>query len=94
MIAAKTAELKQTEERHASDTASQVAMRYQVQELSDKLNTQTEVLGQERALLASGREIRDIVGARNLHIIDVYDFDQTGRTKKAFARAFYTEGKS
>jgi len=51
-------------------------------------------LDRERQLLASGRDIRDIIGARNLHIIDVYDTDPEGRTKASFARAFYTEGKS
>ena len=51
-------------------------------------------MDRERQLLASGRDIRDIVGARNLHIIDVYDTSPEGTTRKSFARAFYTEGKS
>jgi Putative zinc-finger len=93
-LATKIAELKQAEDKNSANTASLVAMRYQVQELTDKLDGQSVALKQERDLLAGGREIRDIIGARNLHIVDVYDTDATGRTKKAFARAFYTEGKS
>src|SRR5260370_5987867 len=40
------------------------------------------------------REIRDIMGARDLHIVDVVDRDGKGRARKAFGRAFYTQGKS
>jgi len=44
-------------------------------------------------MLSAGREIRDIMGARDLHIVDVIDRDGKGRAKKAFGRAFYTQGK-
>jgi anti-sigma factor RsiW len=48
----------------------------------------------ERELMADGREIRDLIAARNLHIIDVYDTSGEGHTQKSFGRVFYTEGKS
>jgi hypothetical protein len=66
----------------------------QLRELSDRFRTQSASLDRERDLLSHNREIRDIIGARNLHIIDVYDTDTRGVTEKAFARAFYTEGTS
>ena len=44
--------------------------------------------------MAAGREIRDLIAARNLHIIDVYDTNGEGKMQKAFGRVFYTEGKS
>jgi len=94
LLIAKTAELKQLEEHRDGDSATLVALKYQVQDLTEKLATQSESLKRERDLLAGGREIRDIISARNLHIVDVYDTDPTGHTKRAFARAFYTEGKS
>ena len=94
LLAAKTDELKQVEAAKQSDSNSLVALQYQVQELTEKLNNQTQSLDRERQLLANGRDIRDIIGARNLHIIDVYDTDAAGNTRKSFARAFYTEGKS
>jgi hypothetical protein len=93
-LAAKAGELKQAEVSRSSDAANLVALRYQVQDLTEKLNTTSASVNRERDLLASGREIRDIIGARNLHIVDVYDTDVKGRTAKPFARAFYTEGKS
>jgi hypothetical protein len=94
LLAAKTEELSRTETSKLSDSNTLVALQYQVQDLTAKLNDQAQSLDRERQLLASGRDIRDIIVARNLHIIDVYDTDPEGRTKTSFARAFYTEGKS
>jgi len=94
LLAAKTTELAQLQNSKSSDNATLVALRYQVQDLTEKLSSQNENLKRERDLLSSGREIRDIIGARNLHIVDVYDTDTQGHTKRPFARAFYTEGKS
>jgi hypothetical protein len=65
--------------------------------LSDKDARLTEVsasVDRERQMLSQGREIRDIMGARDLHIVDVIDRDGKGRARKAFGRAFYTQGKS
>jgi len=94
LLVAKTEELKQKEASKENDSNTLVALRYQVEDLTGKLKEQRDSLDRERQLLASGREIRDIIGAKNLHIIDVYDTSAEGRTSKSFARAFYTEGKS
>jgi hypothetical protein len=93
-LIAKTDQLNQMQAAKSNDSATTVALQYQVQDLTQKLNDQVGSLDRERQLLASGRDIRDIIGARNLHIIDVYDTDSGGNTRKSFARAFYTEGKS
>jgi hypothetical protein len=58
--------------------------------LSDLENS----LAREREMLSAGREVRDIMGARDLHIVDVVDRDGKGRVRNAFGRAFYTQGKS
>lgn len=63
-------------------------------ELRNKLAEQTASVEREHELMADGREIRDLIAARNLHIIDVYDTSGEGRTQKSFGRVFYTEGKS
>jgi hypothetical protein len=44
--------------------------------------------------LAAGRDIHDLMGARNLHIVDVFDIDSKGKDGRAFGRVFYTEEKS
>ena len=66
----------------------------EIRQLSAKLTEQTETLERERTLLAAGRDIHDLMGARNLHIVDVLDVDSKGKDRRAFGRVFYTEGKS
>lgn len=39
-------------------------------------------------------EFASVLGARNLHIVDVYDADASGKRQKPFGRVFYIEGKS
>ena len=86
--------LEQAQSTNSSDGATITSLQQQVHDLTSRLNTENAGLDRERDLLSHGREIRDIIGARNLHIIDVYDTNTQGATRKPFARAFYTEGKS
>lgn len=65
-----------------------------VDELQKQLSAQTESLDRTRRLLTADRDIRDLMGARNLHITDVYDVDAKGKTRQLFGRVFYTKEKS
>ena len=87
-------ELDSVRVHQSASEASLATQQAHTRELSEKLAAQTVLIDRERELLASGREIRDLMGARNLHIIDVFDVDGTGKSAKAFGRVFYTEGKS
>jgi hypothetical protein len=79
----------------ASDQQAElILVKTENSDLRDKLSQQTASVDRERELMADGREIRDLIAARNLHIIDVYDTSGEGRTQKSFGRVFYTEGKS
>jgi hypothetical protein len=66
----------------------------ELRNLRSKLATQEAALGQQEELAARGSDVRDLVVARNLHIIDVHDRDGDGKSQRAFGRIFYTEGKS
>jgi hypothetical protein len=66
----------------------------ELRNLRNKLATQDAALGQQEELAARGSDVRDLVVARNLHIIDVHDRDGDGKNQRAFGRIFYTEGKS
>jgi len=57
------------------------------------LKAARDSVDRDRRLLAAGRDIRDLMGARNLRIIDVFDVDGKGRTRRPFGRVFFTEGK-
>src|SRR5260370_7641581 len=71
-----------------------VADQVQIPYLSDELKEKTGDLDRERQMLQAGREVRDLMAARNLHIVDVFDTDSRGKTKPIFGRVFFTEGKS
>jgi hypothetical protein len=88
-----TDELSKLRQERDTELATIADQRAQIQKLMDKLNNQGEVLDRHMELVATTREIRDLMGARNLHIIDVADVDSRG-TQKPFGRVFYTEGKS
>jgi hypothetical protein len=65
-----------------------------IRELTDQLAEQSAALDREREMLAANRDIRDLMAARNLHIADIFDTDTKGKTRAAFGRVFFTEGKS
>jgi hypothetical protein len=50
-------------------------------------------LDRERQMLDAGREMRDMMAARNLHIVDVVDTDSNGKNRPAFGRIFFAENK-
>jgi hypothetical protein len=70
------------------------ALQYNLADREARLTEVSANLDREREMLSAGREVRDIMGARDLHIVDVIDRDGKGRPRKAFGRAFYTQGKS
>lgn len=79
----------------ASDAdATSVAAQFRIQELTRELKGKTAAWNQERQLLALGHDVTNLMGARNLHIVDVVDTDPRGGTRPAFGRIFFTEGKS
>lgn len=91
---AKTAALTFAQSANSSDGATIAVLQNQVHDLTARVSTESASLERERDMLSYGRQIRDIIGARNLHVVDVFDVNPEGAVKKSFARAFYTEGKS
>jgi hypothetical protein len=58
------------------------------------LEEKDRMLALDKEFLAHDREIRDLIGARDLYIADIYDVAQSGKTNKPFGRIFYTKDKS
>ena len=58
------------------------------------LDEKDRMLALDKEFLAHDREIRDLIGARDLYIADIYDVAQNGKTNKPFGRIFYTKDKS
>jgi len=73
----------------ADELASRLILEAQVRDLTESLQQQSASLERERQLMAVSQDVRQLMGARNLHIIDVHDVDGG-----AFGRVFYAEGQS
>lgn len=66
----------------------------QINQLAAQLRERDSASQRQEQYLASDRDIRELMGARQLYIADVFDIDPQGKTKKPFGRVFYTRGKS
>ncbi len=67
---------------------------FQLQQLTTELQEKERTIAQQQQFLGSDRDIRELMGARQLYIADVVDVDHEGRDRKPFGRLFYTKGKS
>lgn len=79
----------------ASDIeATLVAANVKVNNLTEELQEKSAALDKERQLLALNRDVTNLMAERNLHVVDVLDTDSGGKTRPAFGRIFFAEGKS
>jgi len=81
-------------QQSAQDVARAKASETKVSDLTHELQEQQGALEQRDELLAHDRDIREVIGARDLYIAEIYDVAGTGETKKPYGRVFYTRGKS
>lgn len=84
---------KAKSEKNASDTTLAL-QNAELRELRKQASDQGRALAVQQELAEKGSDVRDLVVARNLHIIDVHDRDGNGKSQRAFGRIFYTEGRS
>jgi anti-sigma-K factor RskA len=86
---------------NAQQSARSVALETQVRELKATLDEEDVALSEkdrmlavDKDFLAHDRDIRDLIGARNLYIADIFDTKENGKTSKQFGRIFYTKDRS
>ncbi len=65
-----------------------------LEDKSTALNDKDRMLALDAEFLAHDRDIRDLIGARNLYISDIVDMTEDGKTAKQFGRIFYTKDRS
>jgi hypothetical protein len=70
------------------------SLRRQVDDLIAENTDQQHQIGNQGQYLAEDRDIRELMGARQLYIADVFDVSSDSRTRKPYGRIFYTKGKS
>jgi hypothetical protein len=78
----------------SEDTQQSLELKGQVNDLNEAIKEKDRQIADERELLDRDRDIRNLIGARNLYIAEIYDVGQSGDTQKPFGRVFYTKDKS
>lgn len=73
---------------------TQQALKGQVNDLNKAIDEKDKQIRESRELLDRDRDIRNLIGARDLYIAEIYDVGQSGDTQKPFGRVFYTKDKS
>jgi len=66
----------------------------QIKDLTAQLKDRDRTIDTQGELLAHDQDIRELMGARELYIAEVYDVARDGATQKPYGRVFYTKGKS
>ena len=97
-------ELQKTIETLAGErdnvTSRSAALEAKVSELTGllrdrerEIDQKQEQVAKQQDLLDHDRDIRELMGARDLYIAEIHDVDGTGETTKTYGRVFYTRGK-
>ena len=81
-------------EKPSQDAKQAATLDAKVNELTNLLHQRDAVVDQQQELLAHDRDIRELIGARDLYVAEVYDVARNGATQKPYGRVFYTKGKS
>jgi hypothetical protein len=87
-------QLRQTLDQRTSDLMQSATLQEKVNLLNAALTEKDSQIEEQKTLLGSDRDIRELMGARDLFIADVFDIARDGTTKKPFGRVFYTKNKS
>jgi predicted nuclease with TOPRIM domain len=87
-------EIESLQQERSRGLLHTAALEKRIEDLSTRLKDSDDTTQQQAQFLASDRDIRELMGARDLYIADVFDVDREGQTQKVFGRVFYTSGKS
>jgi putative zinc finger protein len=66
----------------------------QLQSREGTIEQQQTQLIEQKELLDHDRDIRELMGARELYVAEVFDVGKDAATKKSYGRIFFTKGKS
>jgi uncharacterized protein YhaN len=90
-LEAKVGDLTQQLHEHDDTVAAQAR---QLQSREGTIDQQEAKLAEQKELLDHDRDIRELMGARDLYIAEVIDVGKDAATKKSYGRVFFTKGKS
>ncbi len=81
-------------QERTTDLLHTASLEARIADLSARLQKQDNLSAVDAQLLTSDRDIRELMGARDLYIADVFDVDSNGHTERPFGRVFYTRNRS
>jgi hypothetical protein len=87
-------ELEGLKGQRSQEDSGAKALVAKIGELNQLLKDREATIDQQQDLLAHDRDIRELMGARDLYIAEVFDVAKTGATEKPYGRVFFTKGKS
>jgi hypothetical protein len=87
-------ELDSARRQRAQDEVQDASLQSQIKDLSGQLREQGQTVAKQDELLSHDRDIRELMGARDLYVAEVYDVARDGSTQKSYGRVFYTKAKS
>jgi hypothetical protein len=88
------AKLDQATTELALTPPSPETLQKRVGDLNGELEEKNQQIARQEEFLQRDRDIRNLMGARDLYIGEIYDIAKSGKTQKPFGRVFYTQGKS
>ena len=80
-------------EQSSQDAKRAATLDAKVNELTNLLHQRDAAVDQQQELLAHDRDIRELMGARDLYVAEVYDVARTGATQKALWARVLHEGE-
>lgn len=86
--------LTDASQQQTADAAQIAALQNKLAVLNVELQEGDKEASRDEVLLAHDRDIRNLMGARNLYIAEIYDSAKNGESKKPFGRIFYTKDRS
>jgi Putative zinc-finger len=86
-------EFDSLERQRAQDESRADSLAAQVNDLHSQLRDREQTMNKQEDLLAHDRDVRELMGARDLYIAEIYNVAGDG-TQKPYGRVFYTKGKS
>ncbi|MFZ3333510.1 MAG: hypothetical protein WA197_22920 [Candidatus Acidiferrales bacterium] len=86
-------EFDSLQRQRAQEESRADSLAAQVNDLHAQLRDREQTLNKQEDLLAHDRDVRELMGARDLYIAEIYNVALDG-TQKPYGRVFYTKGKS
>ena len=87
-------QIESARSQESQDSKQNADLQARAAELTRLLKERDNTIAEDEELLAHDRDIRELIGSRELHVAEVYDVARNGQTQKPYGRVFFTRGKS